>query len=68
MTHDVFISHSSKDKPVADAVCANLEAAGVRCWIAPRDIAPGEDWPTAITMASAQSRIMVLIFSASSIC
>jgi len=66
MAHDVFISHSSKDKPVADAVCANLEAAGVRCWIAPRDIAPGEDWPTAITMAIAQSRIMVLVFSASS--
>ena len=66
MTHDVFISHSSKDKPVADAVCAHLEAAGVRCWIAPRDIAPGEDWPTAITMTITQSRIMLLIFSASS--
>jgi len=66
MAHDVFISHSSKDKPVADAVCANLEAAGVRCWIAPRDIAPGEDWPTAITNAIVQSRIMVLVFSASS--
>lgn len=38
----------------------------MRCWIAPRDIAPGEDWPTAITQAIAQSRIMVLVFSASS--
>jgi hypothetical protein len=66
MAHDVFVSHSSKDKPVADAICANLEAAGVRCWIAPRDIAPGEDWPTAITNAIAQSRVMVLVFSASS--
>jgi len=66
MAHDVFISHSSKDKPVADAICTNLEIAGIRCWIAPRDIAPGEDWPTAITNAIAQSRIMVLIFSASS--
>jgi hypothetical protein len=63
MAHDVFISYSSKDKPVADAICANLEGAGVRCWIAPRDIAPGEDWPTAISMALSQSRIMVLIFS-----
>ena len=66
MTHDVFISHSSKDKPIADAICAHLEGAGVRCWIAPRDIAPGEDWPTAITRAISQSRIMVLVFSASS--
>jgi beta-glucanase (GH16 family) len=66
MTHDVFISYSSKDKPIADAICANLEAAGIRCWIAPRDIAPGEDWPTAIARAISHSRIMVLVFSASS--
>jgi ABC-type sugar transport system substrate-binding protein len=66
MTHDVFISYSSKDKPIADGVCANLESAGIRCWIAPRDITPGEDWPTAITRAISQSRVMVLVFSASS--
>ena len=66
MAHEVFISHSINDKPVADAICANLEASGVRCWIAPRDIAPGEDWPTSITLAIAQSRVMVLVFSASS--
>ena len=64
MAHDVFISHSSKDKPIADAICANLEGVGIRCWIAPRDIAPGEDWPTAIAGAISQSRVMVLVFSA----
>lgn len=42
--HDVFISYSSKDKPVADATVAVLEANGIRCWIAPRDIRPGADW------------------------
>ena len=63
MAHDVFISHSSKDKLIADGICANLEAAGVRCWIAPRDIVPGEDWPTAILTAISKSRIMVLVFS-----
>jgi hypothetical protein len=36
MAHDVFISHSSEDKPAADAVCAILEESEVRCWIAPR--------------------------------
>ena len=66
MAHDVFISYSSKDKPIADAVCANIESVGIRCWIAPRDISPGEDWPTAITKAISQSRVMVLVFSASS--
>jgi hypothetical protein len=66
LAHEVFISHSSKDKAIADAICANLEAAGVRCWIAPRDIAPGEDWPTAITRGISQSSVMVLVFSAHS--
>jgi hypothetical protein len=41
MAHDVFISYSSHDKPIADAVCAGLEAAKIRCWIAPRDMLPG---------------------------
>ena len=63
MAHDVFISYSNKDKQVADGICASLEAAGARCWIAPRDIAPGEDWPAAINHAITQSRIMVLVFS-----
>jgi len=37
----IFISHSSKDRPTADAICAHLESAGIKCWIAPRDIEPG---------------------------
>ena len=63
MAHDVFISHSSKDKAIADAICAAMEGAGIRCWVAPRDIAPGEDWPKAISKAISQSKVMVLIFS-----
>ena len=63
--HDVFISYSSKDKPVADAVCASLENNTIRCWIAPRDIFPGEDFPKSIINAINESKIMVLIFSAS---
>lgn len=62
---DVFISYSSTDKPTADATCATLEAAGVRCWIAPRDIAPGADWGAAIVEALDSCKVMVLIFSAS---
>jgi hypothetical protein len=62
MPHEVFISYSVKDKPIADAICASIEADGFRCWIAPRDIAPGEDWPMAVTKAIAQSLVMVLVF------
>jgi WD40 repeat protein len=66
LAHDVFISYSSKDKPIADGVCANLEAAGIRCWMAPRDLAPGDDWPTSINKAIIKSRVMVLVFSSNS--
>lgn len=64
MSHDVFISYSSLDKAVADAACAALEAAGIRCWIAPRDITPGKEWGAAIIEGINKSRVMVLIFSA----
>jgi TIR domain len=37
----VLISHSSKDRATADTICAHLESAGIKCWIAPRDIEPG---------------------------
>lgn len=63
MAHDVFISHSHKDKPLADSVCAALEASKVRCWIAPRDITPGSSWGEAIINALNSCRVMVLVFS-----
>jgi tetratricopeptide (TPR) repeat protein len=65
MEFDVFISYPHQDKATADAVCAKLEAAGVRCWIAPRDVPPGSDWAASIVAAIDQCRAMVLIFSSS---
>jgi hypothetical protein len=64
MAYDVFISYSSHDKATADATCATLEAAGIRCWIAPRDILPGAEWGEAIVLAMNSCRVMILIFSA----
>ena len=63
MAHDVFISHSSTDKPIADAACAMLESRGIRCWIAPRDILPGTGWGEAIIDGINESKLMVLVFS-----
>ena len=63
MAHDVFISYSSKDKPTADAACATLEANGIRCWIAPRDVLPGMEWGGAIVAAIHASQVMVMVFS-----
>jgi hypothetical protein len=65
MAHDVFISYSGPDKSAAQALCAILENNGVRCWIAPRDIAPGSDWGGSIVNAIGAARMMLLVFSAS---
>jgi hypothetical protein len=63
MAHDAFISYASKDKPTADATCALLEARGIRCWIAPRDVEPGSPYGNAIIDAIRGCRIMVVVLS-----
>jgi hypothetical protein len=63
MAHDVFISYSSEDKLAADALCGALEAARIRCWMAPRDVVPALSYSGQITRAIKASRVMVLIFS-----
>src|SRR5262245_35824823 len=65
MAHDVFISYSHVDKAIADATCATLERSGIRCWIAPRDILPGDEYGAAIVRAIDHCRAVVLIFSSS---
>ncbi|MGZ8999202.1 MAG: toll/interleukin-1 receptor domain-containing protein, partial [Allosphingosinicella sp.] len=64
---DVFISHSSKDRAVADAARDRIERAGFRCWMAPRDIMPGQDYGEAIVDAIRESRTFLLIFSSASV-
>jgi len=64
VAHDVFISYSMKDKVTADAMCASLESADIRCWIAPRDITAGRPWSECILEGIEQSRVMVLLFTA----
>jgi tRNA A-37 threonylcarbamoyl transferase component Bud32 len=61
--HDVFISYAANDKPVADAVCAALEAKHIRCWIAPRDVLPGQRFAEALVTAIHAARVFVLVFS-----
>lgn len=66
MNIDVFISHSSKDAKIANAICNTLEANNMRCWLAPRDIRPGSDWAESINNAIENSKVMVLVFSENS--
>ena len=66
MKNDAFISYSKTDKKTADAICKALEAAQLKCWYAPRNIPSGADWDASIMEALANSRVMVLVWSAES--
>ncbi len=63
MPHDVFISYATEDKITADAVCFGMEKRGIRCWMAPRDILPSDNFDDAIIRAIDAARVMVVIFS-----
>ncbi len=62
MAHDVFISYAHEDRNVALAACAKLEAAHVRCWIAPRDVVAGA-YAGQLARAIASATAVLLIFS-----
>jgi len=59
----VFISYFNPDKDIAYRICNDLERAAIWCWIAPRDIFPGDTWSTAIVSAIDRCHVMVLVFS-----
>jgi hypothetical protein len=61
--YSAFLSHASEDRQTAEAVCRHLEAAGFRCWIAPRDVRPGKDYPEEIIRGIEESKCLVLILS-----
>jgi TIR domain-containing protein len=64
MSKGVFISHAREDQATAADVCALLEARGIQCWIAPRDVAPGKVWDEAILDAIGSAQTFLLILSA----
>lgn len=63
MTHDVFISYSSKDQKIVEGLSAYLEQQGIRCFVAYRDIPAGEVWAAEITIAIEDCKCMVVVFS-----
>lgn len=58
-----FISYASADSAIANAVCHAIERAGVKCWIAPRDVTPGELYAGNIVHAIDSTRVVVLVLS-----
>jgi hypothetical protein len=66
VAHDIFISHAAEDRGIADAACAALEERGLACWLAPRDLLPGQEAADAVAGAVARAKLLILILSAAS--
>jgi hypothetical protein len=66
MSREAFISYRSEDMSAADRICASLERENISCWIAPRDIQPGKEWPTAIVEGIQSARVLVVVLSSNS--
>jgi TIR domain len=54
------------DRNKADLLCSQLEQAGIRCWIAPRDVRPGRNWSSEIIRGLDNAKVMIVVLSASS--
>ena len=61
---DVFVSHASHDRAVADHVVAALEGAGLVCRIADRNGIASRPWYAQIVDAISSSHLFFLICSA----
>jgi hypothetical protein len=62
-THDVFLSHSSLDKPLVRELAARLQSDGVKVWLDEREIHPGDNIPAKIEEGLEHSRILLFCMS-----
>ena len=58
----LFVSHHSSKLGVAEHVASALAARGVSCWIAARDIVPGEPFDRAVLSAITDADAILLLF------
>src|SRR6204780_5458654 len=59
----IFISYSSKDQDIAETIYQALEARGLDCWIACRNVNAGENFQEAIVRALRAAKVMLLVFT-----
>jgi TolB-like protein/Tfp pilus assembly protein PilF len=64
---DVFVSYASQDTAVANSIVESLEAHGLKCWMAPRDVKPGAQYADAIVRAINEAKALVLVMSGSAV-
>lgn len=66
MSADIFVSFASQDSKIAQTICTALETRGFKCWIASRDIMPGENFQSTIVRAIRSAKVLLLVFSSNS--
>jgi TIR domain len=63
VSHDVFLCYAAENREAVEALCSALEDAGVKCWMAPRDIDPGVSYAASIMRAISTTQLFILVFS-----
>lgn len=66
MAAEVFISYRNEDQEAANRLCEALESKGLSCWMAPRNIPAGREWPEAIVEGATNCRALVVVLSSHS--
>src|SRR5665647_267565 len=61
---DVFLSHSSKDKPIVNELAERLRNDGLSVWLDDWEIRAGDSIPAKIEEGLEHSRILVMCLSA----
>lgn len=61
--YDVFLSHSTKDKPTVRAVAERLRTDGLRVWFDEWELKPGDSIPSKIEEGLKHTRVLVLCMS-----
>jgi TIR domain len=59
-----FVSHASADRQTANRIVAYLEARGVSCWVAPRDLPSGAPFAAEIVQALKHCSKCIVVASA----
>lgn len=63
---NVFVSHKSDDKELADLVADelhNLAPDLIECWVSGQTLTAGQDWERQIKKQLAQSHLLILLFT-----
>ena len=63
MKKDIFISYTTNDEKIAETLVDFIEGFGYKCFFAPRDNRPGQDYSFDLDDAISQAKMVLLVAS-----